>query len=79
MRRAFVKLLRKYRAALVVSDAVADWPYVEDVTAGFIYLRLHGPETLYGGQYSDKALDRWAQRIAAWADGSEPPMRGAFR
>lgn len=70
--QAFVKLLRKYAAALVVSDAVADWPYVEDVSAGFVYIRLHGPETLYGGQYSDAALERWAQRIATWAEGGEP-------
>ncbi len=69
---AFIRLLRKHDAALVASDAVADWPYVEDVTAGFVYLRLHGPETLYGGQYSDEALDRWAHRIAAWARGGQP-------
>ncbi len=68
----FIRLLRRHNAALVVSDAVADWPYVEDVTAGFVYLRLHGPETLYGGQYSDEALDEWARRITAWANGAEP-------
>lgn len=48
---AFIRLLRNYGAALLVSDAVAGWPYVEDVTADFVYLRLHGPETLYGGSY----------------------------
>jgi uncharacterized protein YecE (DUF72 family) len=69
----FIRLLRRHNAALVVSDAVADWPYVEDVTAGFVYLRLHGPETLYGGQYSDESLDEWARRITAWAHGAEPP------
>jgi uncharacterized protein YecE (DUF72 family) len=69
----FIRLLRKHGAALVVSDAVADWPYVEDVTAPFVYLRLHGPETLYGGQYSDEALVRWADRIATWTTGGEPP------
>ncbi|WP_431096456.1 DUF72 domain-containing protein [Polaromonas aquatica] len=68
----FVRMLRRYRAALVVSEAVADWPYVEDVTGDFVYLRLHGPETLYGGRYSDTALDRWAARISAWASGGEP-------
>ena len=68
----FVKLLRRHNVALVVSDAVADWPYVEDVTADFVYLRLHGPETLYGGTYSDKALDHWALRIGDWAQGREP-------
>ncbi len=68
----FVRMLRRHKAALVVSDAVADWPYVEDVTSDFVYLRLHGPETLYGGRYSDAALDRWESRITAWASGSEP-------
>ena len=68
----FVRMLRRHRAALVVSQAVAEWPYVEDVTSDFVYLRLHGPETLYGGRYSDAALDRWATRINAWACGGEP-------
>lgn len=69
---AFIRLLRRYDAALVVSDAVAEWPYAEDVTAGIVYLRLHGPETLYGGQYSDEALDHWARRISTWRQGKEP-------
>lgn len=38
----------------------------------FVYIRLHGPEMLYGGQYSDAALDRWAERIRAWAAGGGP-------
>lgn len=69
---AFVTLLRRYRAAVVVSDAVADWPYAEDLSADFVYVRLHGPESLYGGSYSDQALDRWAARLACWAEGGEP-------
>lgn len=69
---AFIKLLRKYRAALVVSDSVADWPYAEDMTSDFTYLRLHGTQTLYGGEYSDAALDRWSARIGKWASGLEP-------
>jgi len=44
-----------------------------DVTADFIYMRLHGDEELYRSGYSDRALSRWAQRIRAWRDGSEPP------
>ena len=69
---AFMRLLRRYRAAWVISDAVADWPYAEDVTTDFLYLRLHGTETLYGGAYRDDALDRWADRLAAWGAGREP-------
>jgi len=67
----FVRLLRKHRMALVVSDSVAGWPYAEDLTADFMYLRLHGSETLYGGSYKDEALDEWARRIASWAAGGQ--------
>ncbi|RZT35438.1 DUF72 domain-containing protein [Cupriavidus agavae] len=69
----FPAMLREHRVALVVSHAIADWPYAEDVTSDFIYMRLHGADTLYGGSYSDVALDRWAARIHAWSQGKEPP------
>ncbi|RTZ47854.1 DUF72 domain-containing protein [Candidimonas sp. SYP-B2681] len=70
---SFITLLRKYHAAMVVSDSVKrDWPYAEDLTSDFVYMRLHGTETLYGGKYSDAALDRWASRIQVWARGHEP-------
>ena len=68
----FPEILRQYGAALVISDAVADWPYAEDVTADFLYLRLHGTETLYSGAYSEAALERWAKRIATWTRGGQP-------
>jgi uncharacterized protein YecE (DUF72 family) len=69
---AFPEILRRHHASLVVSDSVAGWPYFEDITADFVYMRLHGTETLYSGAYSEPALDRWAERIRAWAKGSEP-------
>lgn len=69
---AFPEILRRYHASLVVSDSVAGWPYFEDVTADFIYMRLHGTQTLYSGAYAEPALDRWAKRIQAWAAGGEP-------
>ena len=67
----FVALLRRHNVALVFADAV-DWPYAEDVTADFLYLRLHGSEELYASGYSDEALDRWAARIRSWSAGGEP-------
>ena len=70
---AFVKLLRKHRIALVVADTAGKWPFVEDVTADFMYLRLHGDEELYASGYSDEALDAWAERIRAWSGGGELP------
>jgi uncharacterized protein YecE (DUF72 family) len=69
---AFVDMLRRHRVALVVADAAGKWPYYEDVTADFMYLRLHGETELYSSGYDDPALDRWAARIRAWSAGSQP-------
>jgi uncharacterized protein YecE (DUF72 family) len=74
---AFVALLRKHGIALVVADTAGKWPYFEDVTADFMYLRLHGDEELYASGYTEAALDRWAKRIRSWAEGGEPA--GAHR
>lgn len=68
----FVALLRRHNVALVVADAAAKWPLCEDVTADFLYLRLHGAEELYASGYTDEALDRWAAAIDAWRHGGEP-------
>ncbi|MEA9822812.1 DUF72 domain-containing protein [Xanthomonas campestris pv. raphani] len=67
-----MKLLRKHKVAVVVADTAGKFPYLEDVTADFVYLRLHGDAQLYASGYSDHALDRWSERIAAWAAGGEP-------
>lgn len=69
---AFVKLLRKYKVALVIADTAGKWPDFEDVTADFVYLRLHGEKALYAGGYTDEALDDWAGRIRAWTTGGQP-------
>lgn len=57
---AFVALLRKYKVALVVADTAGKWPDYEDVTADFMYIRLHGAQELYASGYDDAALDHWA-------------------
>ena len=66
-----VRIARDSGTALVFSDS-ASWPYVEELTAGFVYLRLHGSEETYASGYDDEALDGWAARIRAWRDGGEP-------
>jgi uncharacterized protein YecE (DUF72 family) len=70
---AFVRLLRQHRIALVVADTAGLFPYKEDVTADFVYMRLHGDTELYASGYSDPALARWAARVRAWSEGSQPP------
>jgi uncharacterized protein YecE (DUF72 family) len=67
----FIGLLRDQKLALVFADSVS-WPYAEDVTADFVYLRLHGSEELYTSGYEDDALDHWASRIKLWARGLQP-------
>jgi len=68
----FVRLLRERKVALVVADTAGKWPYLEEPTADFMYLRLHGDVELYASGYSDEALERWARRIRAWSRGGEP-------
>ena len=60
---AFVELLRDHDIALVVADTAGRWPLLEDVTADFVYVRLHGDEELYASGYSTEALDRWAAQL----------------
>lgn len=66
---AFLALLREHDVALVVSDSAGTWPRFDDVTAGFVYVRLHGEGELYVGGYTPDALDAWAERAARWRDG----------
>lgn len=66
----FIYLLRKNRIGLVVADTV-DWPLLMDVTADFVYCRLHGSEELYASGYEADAIDVWARRVVAWSRGQE--------
>ena len=68
----FVDLLRKHDIALVVADTAGKWPFMEDATSDFVYVRLHGDEELYVSGYSDAALQGWERKIRAWARGDTP-------
>jgi uncharacterized protein YecE (DUF72 family) len=76
----FIALLRRHNIALVCADTV-EWPLLMDVTADFVYCRLHGSEQLYTSGYHDKALRRWALLVTRWSRGEDPrrdyPRRGA--
>jgi uncharacterized protein YecE (DUF72 family) len=61
-------LLREHGIALVVADTAGKWPFLEDQTADFAYVRLHGDEELYVSGYSDRSLRAWADKIRAWHD-----------
>ena len=67
----FIRQLRRHGIALVVADTAGKWPFMEDVTADFIYVRLHGDQKLYTSGYTPAALARWAKKIRAWSAGSQ--------
>jgi uncharacterized protein YecE (DUF72 family) len=67
----FIELLRREGVALVCADSV-QWPRLMDVTADFVYCRLHGSEEIYASGYDDTAIAEWAARVKAWAGGGEP-------
>lgn len=69
---AFIRLLRDHDIALVVADTAGKWPFMEDVTSDFVYVRLHGDQELYVSGYTTEALENWAAKIRAWARGESP-------
>jgi uncharacterized protein YecE (DUF72 family) len=71
----FITLLKAYKVALVVADTAGKWPFMEDLTSDFVYVRLHGDEELYTSGYTPAALGNWERKIRRWAKGGSP--RGA--
>jgi len=62
----FFEILREQGMALVIADTAGRFPYAEDVTADFVYVRLHGPKVIYASGYDDDDLKGWANRIRRW-------------
>jgi uncharacterized protein YecE (DUF72 family) len=65
----FYDLLRAHRCGFVVADTAGRFPYAEEVTADFVYVRLHGSTELYVSGYTDAELDAWASRVKRWRAG----------
>jgi uncharacterized protein YecE (DUF72 family) len=68
----FFDLLRQHNIAFVFADTAGKWPYAEDLTADFVYCRLHGSEQLYVSGYSDEEIEWWANRVEHWRKGRQP-------
>ena len=62
----FFAMLRRQNVALVVADTAGKWPFLEEVTADFVYVRLHGDKQIYVSGYSPTALKKWALRVDKW-------------
>jgi uncharacterized protein YecE (DUF72 family) len=44
------------------------------VTADFVYVRLHGPKGAYQGNYSAASLETWGRRLREWRS----ELKGAY-
>jgi len=64
--RSVYKLLEKHNCAFCIYDLARHQSPVQ-VTADFVYLRLHGPGRKYQGSYTDQAVMEWALQIKEWA------------
>ena len=62
----FFGLLARHGIAFVIADSNNRFPYDEAVTSGSVYLRLHGPGSLYASEYDESALRRYAEKILNW-------------
>lgn len=60
------QLLKKYNCAFCIYELAGHLSPFE-ITADFVYLRLHGPGNKYQGSYSDETLQKWAQQCYEWS------------
>lgn len=60
-------ILERHRAALCIYD-LAGYRSPVITTAGFTYVRLHGPGNAYQGRYDGRTLAGWARRITGWRE-----------
>lgn len=67
----FIDMLRAHKVAVVLTDKEG-FPEIPDVTAPFVYARLQGASEEIETGYAPKALDQWAKRAKAWAEGGAP-------
>lgn len=59
------EILREKNCAWVIVDA-PHWPKREEITADFIYVRMHGSKILFASKYSQSELKDLAQKIKKW-------------
>jgi uncharacterized protein YecE (DUF72 family) len=70
-RGAVRELLAAHRVAWCIYDLGGVRSPIA-VTAGFVYVRLHGPGRPYEGRYDGRTLRGWARRFDGWlADGRD--------
>ncbi|MFL5920292.1 MAG: DUF72 domain-containing protein, partial [Gaiellaceae bacterium] len=56
---------------LVIGDTPQRPFQTHELTADWTFVRFHYGRRGRGGNYSDRELEEWAQRLAAWAEERE--------
>jgi uncharacterized protein YecE (DUF72 family) len=64
--------LAQARGVGVVIAGDSKFPLIADLTAPFVYARIMGTTEAEKLGYSEEALELWAKRARAWADGRAP-------
>jgi uncharacterized protein YecE (DUF72 family) len=59
-------LLREHGAALVIGDHPKRPFQAHELTAGWTFVRFHYGARGRNGNYSERELDEWAERISGW-------------
>ncbi len=67
----FIALAREYGVA-VVMGADSEYPFIADITAPFVYIRLMGTQEGEPLGYPAATLALWAKRAKTWAKGATP-------
>lgn len=59
--------MKRFGVAFCIFD-LAGYLSQKEITADFIYIRLHGPGDAYRGKYNISTLSGWAGAFSAWAN-----------
>lgn len=59
------ELLRQHNCAFCIYELARHLSPIE-ITADFVYVRLHGPGDKYQGSYTDTTLKKWAGQCLQW-------------
>ncbi len=65
------EVLQSRGVALAHADTAGRFPEMGGGGVGFRYVRLHGEQRLYGGDYGPDTLRRWADRATGWLEAGE--------
>jgi len=65
------RLLREHGVALVIGDTPSRPFQTDELTAGWTFIRFHQGHRGRNGNYSERELEDWTRRIAAWRERIE--------